>query len=146
MFLVRRGANIPHTLVEIDRPRRDAIRQHDPRLGPHAGLSADRPGTPDPAYRNPPKGLTRIVVNVGYLQRVNLPSLIAGDLQSFGVDAENTVYIVGLERPVSPPIFSRPLGLFFFAYATMARLALRPADRFNLPPTRTLELGMPRYL
>ena len=145
VFMVRRGANIPHTLVELTdlaetRFAHTILVSVRTRAHPRVSREERIQKTqirPD---------LTRIVVNVGYLQRINLPSLIASDLQSLGIDPENTVYIVGLERPVSPAIFSRPLGIFLFAYATMARLALRPADRFNLPPTRTLELGMPRYL
>ncbi|ORE97741.1 KUP/HAK/KT family potassium transporter [Aurantimonas sp. 22II-16-19i] len=145
VFLVRRGANIPHTLVEMTdlaetRFSRTILVSVRTRAIPRVAQDERIQRTdirPD---------LARIVVSVGYLQRINLPSLIAGELLSLGADPENTVYIVGLERPVAPPIFSRTLGPFLFAYATMARLALRPADRFNLPPTRTLELGMPRYL
>ncbi len=145
VFLVRRGANIPHTLAELTelaetRFARTILVSVRTRAVPRVGLD-DRIQRTDirPDF-------SRIVVNVGYLQRINLPSLIAAELQSLGADPEDAVYIVGLERPVSPPIFSRPLGLFYFAYAAMARLALRPADRFSLPPKRTLELGMPRYL
>ncbi len=45
-----------------------------------------------------------------------------------------------------PSIFAKPDGLILLAYSVMARLALRPPDRFMLPPSRTLEVGMPRYL
>lgn len=91
-------------------------------------------------------GLARIVVSVGDMQRINLPSLVAGEPQSLGVDPDETVYISGLERPVPPSIFAKPEGLLPSADAVMARLAPRPPDRFTLPPTRTLERGMPRCL
>ncbi|TFF25510.1 potassium transporter Kup [Jiella endophytica] len=145
VFLVRRGAKIPHTLVELT----DLA---ETRFAHTILVSVRTRAVPRVAQEERIQrtdirpDLVRIVVNVGYLQRINLPSLIAGELQELGVDPDNTVYIVGLERPIPPSIFSRWLGLFYFAYAAMARLALRPADRFNLPPTRTLELGMPRYL
>ncbi|MBO0664303.1 KUP/HAK/KT family potassium transporter [Jiella sp. MQZ9-1] len=145
VFLVRRGANIPRTLVEMTdlaetRFARTVLVSVRTRAIPRVSQE-DRIQLTQ--IRD---DLTRIVVNVGYLQRINLPSLIAGELQGLGADPEETVYIVGLERPISPSIFSKPLGLLLFAYAAMARLALRPSDRFNLPPTRTLEVGMPRYL
>ncbi|MBP0617143.1 KUP/HAK/KT family potassium transporter [Jiella mangrovi] len=145
VFLVRRGANVPHTLVELTDLA--AARFAHSILVSVRTRAVPRVSQEDRIQRSEIRpDLTRVVVNVGYLQRINLPSLIAADLQSLGVDPEDTVYIVGLERPVSPSIFSRWLGPFYVAYAAMARLALRPADRFNLPPTRTLELGMPRYL
>ena len=145
VFLVRRGASVPRALAELNEltetrfattilvnVRTWAI----PRVSQESRIQRTqiRPG------------LARIVVSVGYMQRINLPSLIAADLQSLGVDPDEAVYITGLERPVPPPLFAKPEGLILSAYAVMARLALRPPDRFMLPPSRTLEVGMPRYL
>ena len=65
---------------------------------------------------------------------------------SFRVKPEGAVYVVGLERPVAPAMASGWLAPVLAIYALMARLALRPTDRFLLPPSRTMEVGMPRYL
>ncbi|MBO0905534.1 KUP/HAK/KT family potassium transporter [Jiella sonneratiae] len=145
VFLVRRGASVPRALVELT----DLAETRFARTILVSVRTWAIPRVPqeDRIQRTEIReGLTRIVVSVGYMQRINLPSLIAGELQSLGCDPDETVYITGLERPVSPSIFAKPAGIILSTYATMARLALRPPDRFMLPPSRTMEVGMPRYL
>ena len=92
------------------------------------------------------RDVVRVLVGVGYLQRINLPALLGETLSELGMKAEAATYIVGLERPIAPALLSGWSAPVFAVYAFMARLALRPTDRFLLPPSRTLEVGMPRRL
>ena len=88
----------------------------------------------------------RILVGVGYMQRVNLPALLGETFAELGIDPDGVTYLVGLERPVAPPLLAKWRSPIFFVYSILARLAIRPTDRFALPPSRTLEVGVPRYL
>ncbi|NDW06248.1 KUP/HAK/KT family potassium transporter [Jiella pacifica] len=145
VFLVRRGASVPRALAELN--ELTETRFAKTILVSVRTWAIPRVSQDERIQRTQIRpGLSRIVVSVGYMQRINLPSLIAAELQGLGVDPDESVYIAGLERPVPPPLFAKPEGLFLAAYAVMARLALRPPDRFMLPPSRTLEVGMPRYL
>lgn len=88
----------------------------------------------------------RININVGYMQPVNVPSLIGPTLEKLGVTSRNVTYIANLDRPISPRHIRSFDDIFFAIFTFLARLALRSTDRFHLPKTRTLEVGMPRQL
>ena len=92
------------------------------------------------------EGISRIDLRVGYMQTVNLPALLGETFAKLGIDADDVTYIVNLERPIAPPVSMSPRRLLLALYAILARLAWRGADKFSLPPTRVLEVGMPRRL
>ncbi|RFC62555.1 potassium transporter Kup [Fulvimarina endophytica] len=146
IFLARPGIEVPRALAEMtalvgvrfERVVIVSVRTFSvPRLKGEDRIKVERI-----ADRN----LVRVLIGVGYLQRINLPALLGETLNELGVKPETATYIVGLERPVAPAILSDWLAPVLAVYAFMARLALRPTDRFLLPPSRTLEVGMPRRL
>lgn len=88
----------------------------------------------------------RIDVRLGYLQRINLPSLLGPAFDEHGIDADEVTYVAGLERPKAPPRIENAEDVLLGLFVVLSKLALRTSDRFQLPPTRTLEIGIPRQL
>ncbi|MEN3794423.1 KUP/HAK/KT family potassium transporter [Fulvimarina sp. MAC3] len=146
IFLARPDIAIPRALAEMtelvgirfERVVIVSVRTFSvPRLRPEDRVTVEH-------LKN--RDVVRVQVGVGYLQRINLPALLGETLGKLDVKAEAATYIVGLERPIAPKLLSGWSAPVFALYAFMARLALRPTDRFLLPPSRTLEVGMPRWL
>lgn len=90
--------------------------------------------------------LAKIDVKVGYMQRINVPSLIGPTLDALAIDSKAVTYVVSLERPIAPSVIRNGNDLLYAIYAVLARLAVRSTDRFKLPETRILEVGVPRKL
>lgn len=86
-------------------------------------------------------GICRIDLRVGYLQQIDLPSLLAPKLANQGTESDEVVYLVSHDRLVPPRI--RGLSdLASVVFVILLRLAERTTDRFRLPPKRTLEIGV----
>ncbi len=142
VFLARPGILAPHALREVERllqlrfahvfvvtvwtrgrprvPQAEAV--HVIRLGP---------------------SITRFDVSVGYMQSVDLPSLLGPALKAEGVAADDVTYVVTLDRVLPPAHLRRPGDALALLFAALSRVALRAPDRYRLPPRRTLEIGSP---
>lgn len=92
------------------------------------------------------EAVARIDVRVGYMQQINVPALIGPALDELGLESGKVTYIANLERPMTPQSLRSLDGMFYSIFAILARLARRSTDRFQLPPSRTIEIGMPRQL
>jgi len=90
--------------------------------------------------------VARIDVRVGYMQQINVPALIGPALDELGLESKKVTYVANLERPMTPRSLRSLDAVFHSIFVVLARLALRSTDRFQLPPSRTLEIGMPRQL
>ncbi len=85
--------------------------------------------------------VARIELRIGYMQIVDLPATIAPALHDLGIDPAAVVYVTGAERPLMPARI-RSLGDILWAiFVVLQRNGGRGADRFALPPERTLEIG-----
>lgn len=88
----------------------------------------------------------RVDVHIGYMQRINLPALLAPTLATLDIATETVTYVVGLERPIAPRFWRGPNDVMLSLFAVLAKLASRSTDRFALPRARTLEIGVPKRL
>ena len=144
VFLARPGVSAPHALREVERllglnftpllvvtlwpTNRPRVMAEDAasvlKLGPH---------------------ISHVHIRVGYMQRVDLPSLLAPTLRALGIRPRDAVYVTSLERVLVPRPTS-PGRVLDIVYGLLTRLAERAPDRFHLPPNRTLEIGVPFIL
>ena len=85
-------------------------------------------------------GIERVLVRGGYLQDVDLPALLRAAFEARGIEADAVSWVVDLHRPV------QARGVLHRLYGLLARLAMRPADYYALPVSRTLEVGVPDAL
>ncbi|WP_413468600.1 KUP/HAK/KT family potassium transporter [Mesorhizobium muleiense] len=87
------------------------------------------------------KGLVQITVSVGYMQDVRLSSMLAPALREAGIDAEDVVYVAGMERMIPPEPVRSFRDILTHIAAFLARNSERDADRFALPQSRTIIIG-----
>jgi KUP system potassium uptake protein len=85
--------------------------------------------------------LIRVDLRYGYMQAVNVPSILAPALRRAGLEPEEAVYVIGHERILAPDGISGFSDLTAHVFAFLARNAERAVDRFDLPRRRTLEIG-----
>ena len=85
--------------------------------------------------------LIRVDLRYGYMQVVNVPSILAPALRRAGLEPEEAVYIIGHERILAPEGIGGFRDLTAHVFAFLARNAERAVDRFDLPRRRTLEIG-----
>ncbi|MFI5015631.1 MAG: potassium transporter Kup [Hyphomicrobiales bacterium] len=85
--------------------------------------------------------LIRVDLRYGYMQVVNVPSILAPALRRAGLEPEEAVYIIGHERILAPEGIGGYRDLTAHVFAFLARNAERAVDRFDLPRRRTLEIG-----
>jgi KUP system potassium uptake protein len=85
--------------------------------------------------------LIRVDLRYGYMQAVNVPSILAPALRRAGLEPEEAVYIIGHERILAPEGIGGFSDLTAHVFAFLARNAERAVDRFDLPRRRTLEIG-----
>ena len=85
--------------------------------------------------------LIRVDLRYGYMQVVNVPSILAPALRRAGLEPEEAVYIIGHERILAPEGIGGFRDLTAHVFAFLARNAERAVDRFELPRRRTLEVG-----
>jgi KUP system potassium uptake protein len=85
--------------------------------------------------------LIRVDLRYGYMQTVNVPSILAPALRRAGLEPEEAVYIIGHERILAPEGIGGFGDLTAHVFAFLARNAERAVDRFDLPRRRTLEIG-----
>nr|WP_255720421.1 KUP/HAK/KT family potassium transporter [Acuticoccus kalidii] len=88
----------------------------------------------------------RIDLTVGYLQQIDLPSLLAPELARLGIEPDEAVYLVSHDRLVPPPRIRSVGDVSIVLFVVLFRLAERATDRFRLPPKRTLEVGVIKQL
>lgn len=91
------------------------------------------------------KRVVKIDIASGYKQSTDLPTLLGPAFKQLGIEAGEVTYVLGHDRVRLPPlrwrlrdILSRPLDILFLF---LSRNAQRSADRFNLPPRRTIIVG-----
>ncbi|SDR63113.1 KUP system potassium uptake protein [Rhizobiales bacterium GAS113] len=85
--------------------------------------------------------LIRVDLRYGYMQVINVPSILAPALRRAGLEPEEAVYIIGHERILAPEGIGGYRDLTAHVFAFLARNAERAVDRFDLPRRRTLEIG-----
>lgn len=145
VFLTRNAAMAPLTMVTLIKQagvkfaRTVIVTVHtasSPRVPPDERLSI--------ADLEP--GVARVDVHVGYMQCVNLPALLGPAFERLGIRPDEVTYVAGLERPQAPQSIRSLRQVLLAVFALLSKLALRPPDYFSLPPTRTLEIGVPRQL
>lgn len=87
--------------------------------------------------------MVKIEIRYGYLQSINVPATIGPVMQQLNINADDILYVIGHERvivPTEPKNFSDLMSVIF---GFLASTAERSVDRFQLPPSRTLEIGYP---
>lgn len=92
------------------------------------------------------KRILKLEIRYGYQQVINIPATIGPTLAAEGLEVDEALYIIGHERVISP---MEPAGindLMSILFAFLAATAERAVDRFQLPPSRTLEIGYPVHL
>lgn len=85
----------------------------------------------------------RVDLRFGYMQPIDVPSVIGPALSARGIDPDAAVYVIGHERIIPPDEIVRPQDVLAHAFAFLARNAERSVDRFGLPRARTVEIGYP---
>jgi len=140
IFLTRSAAALPTALgrledlfgIRFDRAVVVSVRVASrPRIAPENRL---RVKTVD-------DGVLSIELVVGYMQDVNLPSLIAPALRDAGIDPNLVIYAIGYERALAPHRIASIGDVLAVLFVFLQRNGARAADRFSLPPKRTIEVG-----
>ncbi|HEY8962912.1 MAG TPA: KUP/HAK/KT family potassium transporter, partial [Alphaproteobacteria bacterium] len=88
----------------------------------------------------------KIEVRYGYMQIINIPATIGGTLLAHGIDSDEALYIIGHERVIAPAEPGSISDLMDVIFGFLASTAERAVDRFQLPPSRTIEMGYPVYM
>jgi KUP system potassium uptake protein len=86
------------------------------------------------------RGITRMVVRFGFVERPALPPVLARARERIGFDVDEASFFLGRETPVPgvhPPLARWRERLFAF----MTRNAVSATDYFQIPPKRVVELG-----
>ncbi len=108
-----------------------------------------RPRVPkDDRYRFTDLGndIVKIELFFGYMQTVNLPSVLVPILRDHQIDCEDILYFVGTDRVITEGESSGPGNLMNRLFAFLVDTAERPTDRYYLPETRTIAFGAGRRL
>lgn len=85
----------------------------------------------------------RVDLRFGYMQQIDVPSVLGPALSARGVDPDEAIYVIGHERIIPPDEILRPRDFVGHLFAFLARNAERSVDRFGLPRGRTMEIGYP---
>ncbi|WP_353646508.1 KUP/HAK/KT family potassium transporter [Mesorhizobium sp. WSM2239] len=85
--------------------------------------------------------LTQVSFRVGYMQDVRLPAMLGPVLHDAGIDAEDAIYLVGMERMIPTERVRSFRDVLTHISAFLARNCERDADRFALPQSRTIIIG-----
>jgi KUP system potassium uptake protein len=87
------------------------------------------------------KGLTRVVLRYGFMEKPNVPRGLEPVLGELGIDAASVVYLLGRETPVVGD-GGRMGRLTERVFAFLSRNARSVTDDFSIPVERVVELGM----
>ncbi|WP_198018986.1 potassium transporter Kup [Azorhizobium doebereinerae] len=85
----------------------------------------------------------RVDLRFGYMQQIDVPSVLGPALSARGVDPDEAIYVIGHERIIPPDEVTRMRDVVAHVFAFLARNAERSVDRFGLPRSRTVEIGYP---
>ncbi|MCJ8143495.1 KUP/HAK/KT family potassium transporter [Ancylobacter sp. A5.8] len=85
----------------------------------------------------------RVDVHFGYMQQIDVPSVLGPALYARGIDPDEAVYVIGHERVMPPDEVRGVRDVLAHVFAFLARNAERSVDRFGLPRPRTIEIGYP---
>ncbi len=88
-------------------------------------------------------GFIRVDLRFGYMQQIDVPSVLGPALSARGVDPDEAIYVIGHERIIPPDEVVRGRDVVAHVFAFLARNAERSVDRFGLPRSRTVEIGYP---
>ncbi len=87
-------------------------------------------------------GFFQVVLKYGFMEQPDVPQALTDiTMKGFGIDPDDTVYILGRETVLAT---DRP-GMAIWReklFALMARNAMNAARFFHLPPDRSLEIGV----
>ncbi|MFG1477142.1 KUP/HAK/KT family potassium transporter [Xanthobacter sp. V4C-4] len=89
------------------------------------------------------ENFVRVDLRFGYMQQIDVPSVLGPALSARGIDPDAAVYVIGHERIIPPDELARLRDLVAHVFAFLARNAERSVDRFGLPRARTVEIGYP---
>jgi KUP system potassium uptake protein len=89
------------------------------------------------------QGFYRVNVHYGFMQIPNIPQSFRR-AKDFGliIDPETTTYYIGRETLVSTKHWPSMMGWRENLFAFMSRNAIRATDFYQIPPDRTVELGL----
>jgi KUP system potassium uptake protein len=87
------------------------------------------------------KGLTRVVLRYGFIQRPNVPRALVAVLKELGIGKDEVVYILGRETLVVSEK-GRMGRITEPVFAFLARNARSVTDDFSIPVEQVVELGM----
>lgn len=85
----------------------------------------------------------RVDLRFGYMQPIDVPSVLGPALSARGIDPDEAIYVIGTERIIPPEEVLRPRDVIAYIFAFLARNSERSVDRFGLPRNRTMEIGYP---
>ncbi|MFS8036553.1 potassium transporter Kup [Xanthobacter sp. AM11] len=89
------------------------------------------------------EGFVRVDLRFGYMQQIDVPSVLGPALSARGIDPDAAIYVIGHERIIPPDEVTRVRDVVAHVFAFLARNAERSVDRFGLPRARTVEIGYP---
>ncbi|WP_371748160.1 potassium transporter Kup [Cupriavidus sp. AcVe19-6a] len=84
----------------------------------------------------------RIVLRFGFMDRLDVPKALAGLALDGGFELMQTSFFLSRETII--PVASMPSGMALWRehlFATMSKNAGSPAEYFNIPPNRVIEIG-----
>lgn len=89
------------------------------------------------------EGFVRVDLRFGYMQQIDVPSVLGPALSARGIDPDAAIYVIGHERIIPPDEVIKLRDVVAHVFAFLARNAERSVDRFGLPRARTVEIGYP---
>ena len=145
VFLTRSSGLTPLALLRM---RKLADLSFEPTIV-CAVRTVGRPRVPkEHRYRYTDLGndIVKIELFFGYMQTVNLPSVLVPILRDHQISCEDILYFVGTDRVITEGESSGPSNLMNRLFAFLVDTAERPTDRYYLPETRTIAFGAGRRL
>lgn len=89
------------------------------------------------------ESFVRVDLRFGYMQQIDVPSVLGPALSARGIDPDAAIYVIGHERIIPPDEVMKLRDVVAHVFAFLARNAERSVDRFGLPRARTVEIGYP---
>ncbi|MBB3949373.1 KUP/HAK/KT family potassium transporter [Aureimonas jatrophae] len=90
--------------------------------------------------------IVRVDIRFGYMQRLNLPSVLVPLLRDHQIPCDELIYVTGMDRAVPSERIRSWSDILDRIFAFLFDTAERPIDRFGLPETRTVAFGTSRHI
>ncbi|WP_192847109.1 KUP/HAK/KT family potassium transporter [Aureimonas sp. AU4] len=145
VFITRTGETAPLSLVRM---RKLADVSFSPSIV-CVVRQVDKPRVPDgdrAHFTRIAEDIVRVDIGFGYMQRLNLPSVLVPVLRAHQIPCDDLIYFTAMDRAVPSDTIRSWSDILDRLFTFLFDTAERPVDRFGLPETRTVSFGTSRHI